>query len=51
MDGTTFVRARQRHAQRVTASDSDGGITKVDFYNGTTLIGSIATGQTGQHRQ
>ena len=46
IDGTTFT-APANVTLSVTASDSDGSITKVDFYNGTTLIGSIATGQTG----
>ena len=46
MDGTTFT-APANVTLSAIASDSDGSITKVDFYNGTTLIGSIATGQTG----
>lgn len=28
---------------QATASDADGSVTKVDFYNGTTLLGSDAT--------
>ena len=27
-----------------TASDADGQVTKVEFYNGTTLVGSVTTG-------
>ena len=30
-----------------TASDSDGSISQVDFYNGTTLIGTVLSGSAG----
>lgn len=30
-----------------TAGDSDGNISQVDFYSGSTLIGSVTTGQSG----
>jgi cellulose 1,4-beta-cellobiosidase len=40
--GSTFT-APATVALAATASDSDGTVTKVDFYNGTTLLGSDTT--------
>jgi regulation of enolase protein 1 (concanavalin A-like superfamily) len=45
-DGATFT-APATIAIGATASDSDGAITRVDFYQGSTLIGSDATSPYG----
>nr|WP_211326217.1 glycoside hydrolase family 9 protein [Thermosporothrix hazakensis] len=39
-DGSNFKPAPATVAIEATASDSDGQITKVEFYNGSTLLGS-----------
>ena len=44
MNGTAFT--APVHVT-LTATDSDGRISQVDFYNGTTLIGGIAARQAG----
>ena len=46
MDGTTFT-APANVTLSATASDSDGSISQVDFYNGTTLIGTVLSGSAG----
>ena len=40
LDGTPIILS-------ATASDSDGSISQVDFYNGTTLIGTVLSGSAG----
>ena len=50
MDGTTFIapaHATLSATATATASDSDGSISQVDFYNGTTLIGTVLAGSAG----
>ena len=45
-DGTTAT-APASVTLTVNATDSDGTINKVDFYNGATLIGTVYSGQSG----
>ncbi len=44
--GTTYV-APARVELTATASDPDGTVTRVEFYNGTTLLGSAAAAPYG----
>ena len=41
--GRLVHRAGERHADQASASDTDGTVTRVEFYRGTTLIGSDTT--------
>jgi len=47
-NGATFVNPA-RVTIRATASDPDGQVTKVDFYEGTNLIGTDANAADGWH--
>ena len=42
LDGTTLI-APANVTIKATATDSDGSIAKVEFYNGTTLLGTSVT--------
>jgi len=48
MDSITFTApANIILSATATASDSDGSISQVDFYNGITLIGTVLSGSAG----
>lgn len=42
-NGTVFPRAPASIALSATASDADGSLTKVEFYSGSTLLGTVTS--------
>jgi hypothetical protein len=59
LDGTAFIQGSGSLTLSATASDSDGMIAKVEFYDGSSLLGedstapyawTVATPQLGSHR-